>query len=138
MILTRLDYDVPNLLNSDAAVAISRVEGAGLKRLVFLVREAGYGVIVVETASGDHYVIARAVRRHEGTLVGSTRKWSREHGYQFLLKRADERISALGENILALHDGRNVEIRSTHTLASWLTHWRLSGQEQLHAGYVPL
>ena len=138
MILQALDYNVPNLLHSKDAVAICQAEGERLKDLILLVRDAGWRVVVVETVTGDHYVIAAASPVHQGNLIGDTRKWGREHGYQSLLKRAAERISGPEPNVMLLPDGRVVEIRRTFTIASGFTHWALSGREPLSAGYVHL
>jgi hypothetical protein len=136
MILHPLESNIANLLNSDAAVAICQAEGERLKSLILLVRDAGWG-LVLETASGDHYVIATAHRTQEGNLVGDIRRWNREYGYQFALK-PDEQISAPKENILMLPDGRVVEIRRTFTIALGFTHWALSDRENIPAGYVRL
>jgi hypothetical protein len=138
LIWTQLDYNVANLLNSDDAVAVCQTDGERLKNLVALVRHAGWGVVVVETVAGDHYLIASADRTHEGNLVGNIRKWNREHGYTFLLKRSDERISTPEPNFVVLPGGRMVEILSTHTLASGFTHWGLSVRESLPHPYVRL
>ncbi len=138
MILSSLDYDVASLLDSNDAVAICETEGEELKNLVSLVCEAGWGLIVAETPSDGHFVIARASGVHDGTLVGDTRKWNRKHGYRFLVKRSHERISTPEENVLALPDGRLIEIRSTYTAAFGFAKSGLSGREQLPAGYVRL
>ncbi len=138
MILSSLDYDIASLLDSSDTVAICETEGDGLNNLISLVCEAGWGLIVAETPSDEHFVIARASGVHDGTLVGDTRKWNRKHGYRFLLKRSNERISTPEENVLALPDGRTVEIRSTYTAAFGLTKIGLSGGEPLPAGYVRL
>jgi hypothetical protein len=138
MILSHLESNITNLLNSDKSVAICEAEGERLKHLILLVRDGGYGVVVVQTVSGDHYVVATANRNHEGNLAGDTRRWNRECGYHFSLKRADERISASDPNIVVLPDGRIVEIRRTYTTASGFTHWGLSSQQTIPAGYVRL
>jgi hypothetical protein len=52
-----------------------------LKNPILLVREAGWGVIVVETIDGAHYLFATAFHVHHGDLLGDARKWAREHGY---------------------------------------------------------
>jgi hypothetical protein len=138
MILTNLESNIVNLLDSDKTVAICHAEGERLKSIVLLVRGAGYGVVVVEGASGDHFVFAFADASHEGNLIGDVRRWSREHGYQFFLKRSKERMSALKEDILMLPDGGVVEISRTYTIASGLTNWGLSGRETMPAGFVQL
>jgi hypothetical protein len=134
MILTPLKYDLANLFNSDEAVAVCPAEGQRLKNLVLLVRDAGWGVVVVETASGDHYVIARAGRDGERNLLGDTRRWNREHGYRFSVKRADERISTSPEDIMALPDG----VGTVFTRASSFTQWGLSKRQILPESYVRL
>ena len=68
MILTHIEYDLANLLDSDDAIAICEIGGHGLKALAFLVCEAGWGLVVVETVSGDHVVLARADGTHESNL----------------------------------------------------------------------
>ena len=115
MLLTHIEYNVAHVLDSDDAVAICETEGAELKNLASLVCEAGWGLIVVETPSDDHFVIARADRIHESSFVSDTRKWSREFGYEFILKRSNERISTPGENIFMMAGERTVEVRSTYT-----------------------
>lgn len=138
MILSSLNYNFASLLDSDDAVAICAAEGEELKNLVSLVCEAGWGLIVAETPSDEHFVIARASGVHDGTLVGDTRRWNRKHGYRFLLKRSNERIPTPDENSLALPNGRTVEIRSTYTAAFGFGKAGLSGREPLPAGYVRL
>jgi hypothetical protein len=138
MILTPIEYDLANLLDSDDAVALCEIENEGLHHLIFLVCGAGWGAIVVETASGNHFVIARADGTQESNLVWDTRRWSQQYGFQFVLKRSDQRIFTSRENVFVFPDGREVEIRTTYMLASEFTHWRFSGQEQLPAGYVRL
>ena len=98
-----------------------------MKHLVFLIGEAGWRAIVVETASGDHLVIARADGVQECDLVDDTRKWRQEHGFQFVFKRSGQRISTPLENVFVFPDGRRVEIAATFTVASGFTHWGLSG-----------
>ena len=93
MILTSIEFDLSNLLNSDKAVAVCQAQGEHLKSLVFLIRDAGWGVLAIETASDGYYVIAVADAAHQGNLLGDTRRWRRDHGYQFLFKGADERSS---------------------------------------------
>src|ERR1035441_9443718 len=93
MILQLIGYNIPALLNSNLAAAICQVEdGEPLKSLVMLVRETGWGVVVVQTVSGDHFVVATAHRKHQGNLLGDTRRWTREHGYQFFMKLSDDKF----------------------------------------------
>jgi hypothetical protein len=134
MILTPLKCDLGSLLNSESAVAVCQTEGEGLKKLILMARDAGYGVIVVEMASGDHYVIAVADSMHQGKLLGDTRRWSREHGYQFYFKRADERISTSPGDNIALPDG----IGNVFTRASNFAQWGLSKRQILPESYVRL
>ena len=115
MIVTHIEYNITHVLDSDDAVAICETEGAALKNLALLDCEAGWGLIVVETASGDHLVLARADGTHESNLFADARRWSREYGYQFLLKRSNERISSLRENAFVVAGDRTVEIHSTYT-----------------------
>lgn len=129
MILAPIEYDLGSLFDSDNEIAICRTSSEHLKSLILLVRGAGYGVIVVETASGDHYVIAVADPVHQGNLIGDSRRWNREHGYQFNFKRAAE---------LSSPNGRIVEIARTYTIASGFTHWGLAGSEFLPIGYLAL
>ena len=138
MILTPIESNIANLLDSDKTVAICQAGGERLKSIVLLVRDAGWGVVVVETVSGDHFVFAIADASQEGNLVGDIRKWSREHGYQFFLKRSKERMSALKEDILMLPDGRVVKIHRKYTIASGLTNWGLSRQGTTPAGFIRL
>jgi hypothetical protein len=138
MILTPLKYDLASLLNSNATVVICQADGERLKRLILLLREAGWGVVVVETVAGDHYVVATADPLHQGNLLGDTRRWNREHGYQFFFNRANERISPSQENVFVLPEGSALEIRRTYTIASGFTNWALSGGEPLPDGYVRL
>jgi hypothetical protein len=123
MILTPIEYDLANLLDSDDALAVCEIENEGLKHLVFLVCEAGWGVIVVETASGDHFVIARADGKQESNLIGDTRRWMHEHWFQFVLKRSDRRISTPRENLFVFPDGREVEIATAYTAYTGFRHY---------------
>jgi hypothetical protein len=134
MILTPLKYDLSNLFHSDNAVAICKTEGEGLKGLILLVRDAGYGLIVVETESGDYCAIVRAGRDTEQNLIGDIRKWNREHGYQFYFKRTDERISTSPGDIMALPD----RVGNVFTRASNFTQWGLSKRQILPESYVRL
>jgi hypothetical protein len=125
MILTHIEYNIAHVLDSDDAVAICETEGAPLKNLALLVCEAGWGLIVIETASDEHFVIARADGTHESDLVGDTRRWSREYGYRFSLKHSSERICSPRENVFAANDGRKVEIRSTYTALRTARRWHV-------------
>jgi hypothetical protein len=136
MILQTLDYSVANLLHSKDAVAICQAEGERLKDLILLMRDAGWGVVVIESVAGDHYVFAAASPVRQGNLLGDVRKWNRDQGYQFFLKRSDKRISTPKPNVFVLPDGREVEIRRTYTIASGFTHWALPDREPIPAGYV--
>jgi hypothetical protein len=138
MILQALDFDIPALFNSDNAIAMCQSEGERLTNLISIVRHAEYGVIVVESDSEDHFVIATTASTHEGTLINDTRKWTQEHGYRFWIKRAGERISAPGENDFSLPDGRVVEIHNIYTTVGVFTRLGLSLREALPAQYVKL
>jgi hypothetical protein len=134
MILMPIEYDLANVFNSDKAVAICQTEDDGLKNLILMAHDAGWGGVVVEMASGDHYVIAVADPVHQGNLMGDTRRWNREHGYQFFFKRSDERLSTSSEKLLALPDG----VGNVFTRASSFTQWGLSKRQILPEGYVRL
>ncbi len=137
MILQLIGYNIPALLNSNLAAAICQVEdGERLKSLVMLVRETGWGVVVVQTVSGDHFVVATAHRKHQGNLLGDTRRWTREHGYQFFMKLSDDKFPTPRPNIFLLPDGREIQIQNVLERASNFTHWGLSLEEQIPAGYV--
>ena len=138
MLLQTFDYDVAKLLRSDAVVAVCRAEGDRLKRLVLLVQQARYGVVVVETADDDYLVIAIAGRRQQVKLANDIRKWSRDPGYQFVLKRSYERFFMPEPNVIAFPDGREIEILGTHTIASVFTHRVHLGRKALPAGYLQL
>ncbi len=138
MILTHIEYDIANLLDSDDAIAICEIEGDGLKNLAFLVAEAGWGLILAETPTEEHFVFARADGTHESNLFSDTRRWGREYGFQFFLKRSRERISTPHANVFMVNDGKRVEVRATYTAALGFSHWGLSGLERLPAGYVRL
>ena len=136
MVLQPTEYSVATLFASDHAVAICQTHGEPLKHLILLVREAGWGVVVVETVAGEAYLMATAARIHEGNLRGDTRKWSREQGYHFSLKRSGEQISELQEDVFPLPDGSVVEVRHVFAPASNFTHWGLRDQEDIPDGYV--
>jgi hypothetical protein len=138
MILAPIEYDLANLLDSDDALAVCEIENEGLKHLVFLICEAGWGVILVETASGDHFVIARADGTQESNLVSDTRRWSEQYACQFVLKRSDQRIFTSREDVFVFPDGREVGIVTTYTVASGFTHWRQTGRETMPTGHVRL
>jgi hypothetical protein len=138
MILQSLDFDIPALFDSDKAVALCQSESESLTSLISLVRHAGYTVIVVESDSEDHFVIAATNSTHEDKLIADTRRWTKEHGYRFWMKRADERISAPGENDFSLPDGRVVEIHNIYTTAGVFTRLGLSLRAALPAQYVQL
>ena len=73
MILKPLAYNVANLLHSDDAVAVCQAEGEKLKDLISLAHDAGWGLLVIETPSGEHVFIVATNRKHEGNLVGEGR-----------------------------------------------------------------
>jgi hypothetical protein len=125
MILTHIEYNIAHVLDSDDAVAICETEGAALKNLALLVCEAGWGLIVVETASDDHLVLARADGMHESNLFADASRWSREHGYKFRLKRSFERISSPRENTFVVAGDRTVEILSTYTALRTARRWNV-------------
>jgi hypothetical protein len=138
MILQPLDYNLPNLLHSGDAVAICQLEGDKLKDMILTVRDQGWGLVVVEAVSGDHFLVCAASAVHEGNLVGDIRRWSREYGYNFFLKPSDQEFAMPRPNVFILPDGREVEIRNVLTRAGNLTHWALSDRKVLPYGYVRL
>src|SRR5208337_4166081 len=93
----------------------ARPMATAFKSLVQLVQEAGYGVVVVRTTGDDDYVLAIAGRKRQGKLVGDTRKWRRDQGYQFVVKRRDERFLTTKPSHLVLPDGREIQILGTDT-----------------------
>lgn len=123
MILTHIEYNIAHVLESDDAVAMCETEGAALKNLALLVCEAGWGLIVVETASDDHLVLVRADGDHESNLFADTRRWSQEYGYKFRLKRSQERLSSPRENALVVAGDRTVVIHSTYTALRTARRW---------------
>jgi hypothetical protein len=60
---------------------------------------------------------------YHGNLVGDIRKWTREFGYEFLLKRSHKAMSTPRPNGFVLPDGREIQIRNVLTRANNLTHW---------------
>lgn len=138
VILQRLEYDVAKLLHGTDAVAICQAEGEKLKDMILTGREGGWGLVVIETPSAEHWLMFAAALRHEGNLVGDIREWTRQYGYQFFLKRSDESMPMPRDNTFVLTDGREIEIRSVLTRASNFTHWGLSNARTLPAGYVRL
>jgi hypothetical protein len=138
MILQPLDYNLPNLLHSDDAVAICQIEGDKLKDMIFAVRDRGWGFVVVESTSGEHFLIFAASTVHQGNLVGDVRRWTRELGYQFFVKLSDQEFPSPRPNVFVLPDGREVEILNVLTRASNFTHWGLSQRTILPNGYVRL
>ena len=137
MLLQRLEYSVTRLLNSDVPVAVCPVNGERLKRLLLLLQNAGYGVLVVQSAGDDDYVFAIASRKQQGKLVADTRKWKNQ-GYRFVVKRRDERFLTPQPNVFVLPDGRRIRILGIDTVASVFTHRVLLGRKPLPAGYVKL
>jgi len=137
MILKRLENNLANVLNSDAAVAICQAGGEDLKNLILLALDAA-GVMVAETVTGDSYAIVTASKLHEGNLVGNVRKWTRQHGYEFFLKRTHERILTIRPNVFVFPNGRELQVMNVWVRASNFTHWGLSQQKTLPRGYVRL
>ncbi len=138
MILQRLEYDVANLLHSTNAVAICQAEGEKLKDMILTVRDHGWGLVVIETPSGEHWLIFAASHVHQGNLVGDLRKWTQQFGYEFFLKRSGEELFSPRANSFALSGGREIEIESVLTRASNFTHWGLSNARTVPVGYVRL
>jgi hypothetical protein len=134
VIFQRLDYDMPSLLRSGETVAICHLEGEKLKDMILTVRERGWGLLVIETPSDEHWLIIAAAPPHEGNLVGDIRKWTQQYGYEFFIKHSGEFISPAREYAFVLPDGREIEIQSILTRASNLTHWGLSKARTLPAG----
>lgn len=135
VILQATEFSIATLFASDHAVAICSTEGERLKNLILLVREADWGVVVVQTVAGETYLIARAASVHQGNLVGDIRKWDRDEGYQFVLKRSHEQLSGPRENVFVLPDGRIIEVQRVLAQAGNLTHWGLH-DKSVPAGYA--
>lgn len=138
VILQPFDYNVANLLHSTDAVAICQLEGEKLKDMILDVREQDWGLVVVETTSKNHFIIFAASAVHEGNLVGDVRRWGRELGYEFFLKRSSEELSTPRPNIFVLPDGREIEIRDVFKRSSNFTHWGLGQRKILPRGYIRL
>ena len=138
MVLEPLQYDVANLLHSEDAVAVCQLEGEKLKNMLLDVRDRGWGLIVVEALSGEHFLIFPASPVHEGNLLGDVRTWTRQLGYQFFVKLSGEEWTTPERNVFALPDGREIEIRNVLTRAGNFTHSGLSQRNVLPNGYVRL
>jgi hypothetical protein len=138
MILQPVEYNVANLLHSSDAVAAVQLDGEELKDMILAVREQDWGAVVVEAASGEHWLMFAARSVQQGNFVGDVRKWSRELGCQFFLKLSNEEWSTPSPNVFVLPDGREVEIQNVLARAGNNTHWLLHEDEVLPDGYVRL
>jgi hypothetical protein len=138
VILQRLEYSLENLLHSEDAVAICQLEGDKLKNMILDVRDRGWGLIVVEATSGEHFLIFAASAVHQGNLVGDVRRWTRQLGYQFFVKLSAQEFETPRPNVFMLPDHREVKIQNVLTRASNCTHWGLSQRKVLPRGYVRL
>ena len=136
VILQPLECTFEDLLNSDSAVAICQLAGRNLTDMHLTVTKRGWGSVVVETTDSQQFLIVDASAVHEGNLVGDVRRWTRQYGYQFFVKRAGERFSTPRSNVFGLPDGREIEVRSVFTRAGNFTQWGLIGREVLPDGYV--
>jgi hypothetical protein len=135
VILQQSSYRLANLLHSDDTLALVRAQGDLLKELIIEVWNRGYRHLVIETITGDFYLLVAVGAIQGGNLVGDARRHARS-GLEVVIKRSDEEFETPDDTSFVLPDGRRIEVRRLLIRSSNFTHLGLHNAKVLPKGYV--
>lgn len=136
MFLHRLtDYPLSDLLHSAYGLAVCQLAPEPLKATNCELWNRGHRHLVLEAMDGSYWLLA-ATAIHEGNLTGDARRWTKELGQQFFIKRSNEEFETPMPNSFTLPDGRVIEVRSVLVRPQNFTCWGLSMLTTLPPNYV--
>lgn len=137
MFLHRLtDYPLSDLLHSFYGVAVCQLEPEPLKNTIIELLNRGHRHLVLEATDGSLWLLVAASGTNDGNVVGDARRWTRELGRQFFIKRSNEVFETPTPNSFVLPDGRVIEIRSVLVRPQNFTCWGLSTLKTLPPNYI--
>jgi hypothetical protein len=138
MFLHRLQYPLSNLLHSQDPVALLQLDPDPLKATICELYNRGLRHLVLEDQDGSLWLVATADVIRQGNLIGDARRWSRELGRPFYLKRSDEQWETPTPNSFVLPDGKVIEVRSILARPGNNTCWGLSTLKTLPSNYIEI
>lgn len=139
MFLQRLtDYPVSDLLHSFYGIAVCQLDPEPLKATICELWNRGHRHLVLEAADGSLWLVVAASGTNDGNMVGDARRWTRELGKPFFIKRSNEEFPTPTPNSFTLPDGRTVEICSVLVRPQNFTCWGLSTLKTLPPNYIRL
>ena len=137
MFLHRLtDYPLSDLLHSFYGVAICQLDPEPLKNIIIELLNRGHRHLVLEATDGSLWLLVAASAINDGNMVGDARRWTRELGRQFYIKRSGEAFETPTPNSFVLPDGRIIEVRSILVRPQTFTCWGLSTLKTLPPKYI--
>jgi hypothetical protein len=127
MFLHRLtDYPLSDLLHSVIDVAVCQLDPEPLKATICELLSRGHRHLVLEAQDGSLWLPVAARAINDSNVVGDARRWTRELGRQFYIKRSNEAFETPTTNSFVLPDGRVIEVRSVLVRPQNFTCWGLS------------
>ena len=124
MFLKRLtDYPLANLLHSSDGVALCKLEPEPLKDLIIELGNRGHQHLVLDATDGTLWLLVASDSIREGNLVGDARRWGREQGHQFFIKRTREEFETPTEDSIVLPGGEVIQVQAIYVRPGNLTRW---------------
>lgn len=137
MFLQRLtDYPLSHLLHSFYGIAVCQLAPEPLKATICELWNRGHRHRVLEATDGSLCLLIAASAINDGNLVGDARRWTRELGRQFYIKRSNEAFETPTPNSFMLPDSRVIEVRSILVRPQNFTCWGLSTLKTLPPNYI--
>ena len=137
MFLHRLtDYPLSDLLHSGYGLAVCQLDPEPLKNTICELLNRGHRHLVLEDVGGSLWLLIAASAFNDGNVVGDARRWTRELGRQFYIKRSNEAFETPTPNSFMLPYGRSIEVRSVLVRPQKFTCWGLSTLKTLPPNYI--
>lgn len=137
MFLHRLtNYPLSDLLHGFDGVAVCQLDPEPLKNTICELLNRGHRHLVLEATDGSLWLLVAASITNDGNVVGDARRWTRELGRQFFIKRSNEKFETPSPNSFVLPDGRTIEVRSVLVTPQNFTCWGLSTLKTLPPNYT--
>ncbi|MEN6607328.1 MAG: hypothetical protein ABFD60_08780 [Bryobacteraceae bacterium] len=130
------DYPLSDLLHSGYSVAICQLDPEHLKNTICELWSRRHRHLVLEATDGSLWLLVAASAFNDGNMVGDARRWTRELGRQFYIKRSNEEFEMPTPTSFVLPDGRIIEVRSVLVRPQNFTCWGLSTLKTLPPNYV--
>jgi hypothetical protein len=106
-VLHRFTYcPLSHLLRSIYGVAVCQLDPEPLKSIIVERWNRGHRYLVPEASDGSVWLLVAASALNDGNVVGDARRWTREPGRPFFIKRSNEAFEMPAPDSFVLPDGR--------------------------------